>query len=296
MSVVTRHWSYDPVLLSAVLAIALEGLGYRNLRIRRSKVSGNRTGRRRSQAWLFVAGVLTTVIAVASPIDYWSDYYFWVHMIQHILLMLVAPFLIVVSAPWTTMYWALPVTWRRPLGRALFRSRPGQLARGAGRVLIRPAVAISIFTVTMTVWFLPSAFDLAYRNQTVHVYGEHLSMFVSGMLLFLSVLGTHYPAWPRASFRGQLAGVVIPGAVMWLTAMSLGIFSKGNLYPVYAHLPGVTLSPFASQQIGASELWVCGDFSLAPTMMLIVQRFLDHENTRSGGDLFAAVFPSLAHR
>ncbi|MHB8294741.1 MAG: cytochrome c oxidase assembly protein [Acidimicrobiales bacterium] len=296
MELLVQHWSFDPAIVAGGIALLLDVAGYWRLRNRKAAISGRGMGRRRGQLWLFGVGVGIALIAVASPIDYWGEYYFWVHMIQHILLMLIAPFVITLAAPWITMYWGLPVGWRRRLGRAVFRSRPGAALRATGRFLTRPEVSIGLFAVIMVVWLIPPVFDLALRNQAVHVYGEHLSMFVSGMLLFTTVLGANYPSWPRASIRGQIAGIIIPGMVMWVMAIALGLIATHNWYPAYAHLPGVTLSPYGSQEIAAGELWICGDFSLLPAVMLVVKRFLDREEDNGVEELFAALFPSVLQR
>lgn len=292
MRLLYQHWSYDPAVLVGVVAMVLELAGYRRLRGRRAAMSGRGMGFRRVQVWLFGLGVGIAVGAVTSPIDYWSDYYFWVHMLQHILLMLIAPFIITLAAPWATMYWGLPTRWRRRIGRGVFRSVPGRWLRAVGRFCIHPAISVGLFTAVMVGWLVPAAYDLAYENQTVHVYGMHLSMFVSGMLVFATALGTKYPAWPRASIRGQLAAIIVPALVMWGMAMALGLFATGSWYPVYAHLPGVTMSPFASQRLGGGELWVCGDLSLVPALVLVVKRFLDRGQEHGAAELLAAVLPS----
>src|SRR6516165_12402616 len=105
MSYLTEHWSFDPFLIIANILAAWHETGLARL-ARRSRPE--RTRQRRLRSIWFYAGLVILLLAVQSPVDYWADDYFFVHMIQHLLLMFAAPVLIVAGAPWQPLLAALP--------------------------------------------------------------------------------------------------------------------------------------------------------------------------------------------
>src|SRR5690348_11547711 len=130
MHYVLDHWSFDPFIIVVAVLVAWHEIGLLRL-ARRSRPERSRERRIRS-LW-FYAGLTVLLLSVASPIDYWADAYFMVHMAQHLLLMFAAPTLVVAGAPGQPLLDALPgragraVTrevlaggWSRPL-RAAFR-------------------------------------------------------------------------------------------------------------------------------------------------------------------------------
>ena len=162
MSYLTGHWSFDPFLVGVAVVVLAHEVGLARLRARSDP---GRTSRRRWRSLAFYGGLLCLLVAVESPIDYWSDDYFFVHMIEHILISFYAPILIVVGAPWIPLLFALPVRARRRLGRALLLSRRTRVLRSAGRVVMNRWTALVAFNAAMVLWHLPVLFDWAERNR-----------------------------------------------------------------------------------------------------------------------------------
>jgi putative membrane protein len=279
MSYLASHWSYDPFLLVVAAIVVLNELGLANLK-RRSVPE--RTRQRRLRSLLFYAGLVLLLLAVCSPIDYWADDYFFVHMVEHILLAFFAPILVVAGAPWLPLLHGLSVGTRRSLLRVVLLGRFSGLFRELGHFVVNPWTALISFNAVMVLWHVPALFDAAAENQLVHVGLMHASFFVTGVLFWLQIIPS-YPFRLKASPLWQAGAVISTNVVMFFIAMSLSIFAQSSWYPVYHHVPGVTLSPFADQQIGAAILWVCGDFWAVPALFFIIRRAMESESGFSLG-------------
>ena len=272
-----QHWSLDPFLIVIIAVVALHEAGLHRL-AGRSRPERTRMRRRRSVA--FYAGLLVLLVSIMSPLDYWADYYFYVHMVQHLFLMFAAPSLTVAGAPWLPLTHGIPVGVRRSVGRFLILSEAAAPIRLVGRVVLSPVTAVVAFNGVMIAWHVPALFDLGYRNPAVHIWLEHGSMFLAGMLFWSQIIPS-YPLRIRMSPLRQAQALLFTNVEMIVLAMSLSLLTSGSWYAVYDHLPGVTLSPFADQQIGASILWVCGDFWALPALMVAIGRFVQIEGGAS---------------
>jgi putative membrane protein len=275
MSYFTAHWSFDPFMIVVAVLVIWHEIGLARL-ARRSRPE--RTRQRRVRAWLFYAGLAVLLVAVQSPVDYWSDSYFFVHMFQHLLLMFAAPTLVVAGAPWQPLLAGLPGHAGRSLTRTTMRGTWSWPLRAAGTFLLRPWVSAGLFTAVMIAWHVPALFMLAVDNGFVHIWLMHGSFFLAGVLFWLQFLPSP-PFHRRMPPVSQAAALIATNAVMWVLAMSMSIFTQVPWYPVYDHVPGVTLPPLADQQIGAGILWVCGDFWAIPALIAVVRRIIETDGS-----------------
>src|SRR6516164_8393110 len=270
MSYLTGHWSFDPFLIVVAVLVIWHEIGLARL-ARRSRPERTRERRRRS--FLFYAGLAVLLLTVTSPIDYWADDYFFVHMLQHLLLMFAAPTLVVAGAPWQPLLDGLPGRTGQAVTRGTLRGRWSRPLRAAGAFLLRPWVSVGLFNAVMIFWHVPALFDLGARNQAAHIWLMHGSFFAAGVLFWLQFIPSP-PFRRRMPLASQAAALLVTNVIMIGVAMTLSIFVSHSVYPVYDHIPGVTLPPFADQQIGAAVLWVCGDFWALPALIVIVRQIV----------------------
>ncbi len=275
MSYLIDHWSFDPFLIVAIVLAGWHEIGLARL-ARRSRPE--RTRQRRLRSLWFYAGLMMLLLAVESPVDYWASDYFFAHMIQHLLLMFAAPTLIVAGAPWQPLLDGLPGRAGRSATAGVMRGRWSRPLRAAAGWLLRPWVAVTAFTAVMLVWHIPALFDLAENNQAVHIWLMHTSLFLVGVLFWLQFIPSP-PFRMRMPPISQAVALVATNVTMWILAMSMSVLASAAWYPVYNHIPGVTLPPFADQQIGAGILWVCGDFWAIPCLIVVIRRIISADGS-----------------
>lgn len=270
MSYLIDHWSPDPFLAVVAVLVAWHELGLARL-ARKSRPE--RTRQRRQRSLWFYAGLGVLLLTVCSSLDYWSSRYFFVHMIGHLLIMFAAPSLVVAGAPWQPLLAGLPAHLGRRFIRSAARGRVLAPVRVAAGRLLGPWGAVAFFNAVMIAWHVPALLDLAERNELVHIWLMHGSFFGAGVAFWAQFLPSP-PLHRRLPLGSRLIALVASNLGMWVLAIAMSVFTQASWYPVYDHVPGVTLSPFADQQIGAAILWVCGDFWAAPMISILIRQLL----------------------
>jgi putative membrane protein len=190
----------------------------------------------------FFGGLLLLLVSLNGPIHDLSDYYlFSIHMVQHLLLTLALPPLLLAGTPG----WLL-----RPLLRL-----PGALP--VARFLTRPLVAAGLFTVTIIFWHLAPYYDLMMRDHEVHIV-THLMFMVTATLMWWPVMSP-LPELPRLSYGLAMLYLFLVGIPMQLVA-ALITLSDSVLYPWYSAAARTwDLSPLDDQQLGGLIMWVPGN-------------------------------------
>lgn len=229
-------WTLDPTLLIG-LALIL-GAYFYTLGPLRRRWGVSEPVDRAKVAW-FVSGWVVLFIALVSPLDTLGDeFLFSGHMIQHMLIAIVAPPLLLLGIP----AWMLA---------PLFRNETvGRVARWAAL----PVVAFGIFQADIWLWHAPPLYDLTLESDAVHIV-EHLTFFLFGLLYWLPVLSPT-PAIPRMS-KGFAILYLFVGCQPMVALGALITFAAQPLYQPYVEAPRVWgLSPLADQQLGGLIMWL----------------------------------------
>jgi putative membrane protein len=261
-------WSLNPPLVLCALVAILYSLGSR-----RTITPALHRAEQRWRSASFYAAVGVLVLALASPLDALSDRLFWAHMVQHVLLMLVAAPLVVLARPWIRLWRCLPLGTRRWLARGLSLGRRTAPLRALCRFIGRPAPSFVAFAVVLLAWHIPALFDATLRSEAVHAL-EHSLFFFTAVLFFKQVI----PSPPlRVSLTAPLRVAYAIGAMIvgWVLAVVLAL-APHALYPHYAHelaRPG-GISALADQQVAAGIMWVPGSVTFLIVVFVYVHRWL----------------------
>lgn len=228
------------VHLSTVLGLlALWGLYLWRVLVHARRTPAQRPGAVRHLS--FAGGLVVMFLALNGPVHDVSDYYlFSGHMVQHLVLTIVVPPLLLLGTPG----WML-----RP---AL---RYGPVAAVA-RAITGPRVAFAIFNLVLGAWHLPPLYNSAMYFHEVHIL-QHLMFLVAAVIMWWPMLSP-MPELPRLSYPGQMLYSFLMTLPMTVISIFI-VYADHVLYPAYASAPRLWgLSPLADQRLGGLIMWIPG--------------------------------------
>ena len=182
----------------------------------------------------FLGGMALVLVALVSPVDRLAEQLFFMHMIQHLLLLDLAPILVLLG-----------------LTKVILRPRDAQAhAPRAARAgpLAHPVFAIGLYVAIMWIWHIPAMYDAALEHPVVHVL-EHVAFAVAGGLYWWHLLSP-IRARKRLGGMGPVVYMVATKVLVGLLGIGLA-FAPDAIYDFYEHQPGYWgLSPGTDQAIG----------------------------------------------
>jgi putative membrane protein len=195
---------------------------------------------RAAEAAAFFAALCVLLLALNGPLHDLADYYlFSAHMVQHLLLTLVVPPLLLAGTP----AWMLDAALR---GWA----PAGWLVRAA----TRPVPALALYSVALIAWHLPGPYQAALETHAWHVI-EHLLLLGTAVLAWWPVVSPSRVA-PRIHYGAQILYLFAFGIPMTVVAAMI-TGAEEVLYPFYAAAPRLfALPPLADQRLGGLIMWV----------------------------------------
>ncbi|HXQ43619.1 MAG TPA: cytochrome c oxidase assembly protein [Acidimicrobiales bacterium] len=248
-------WQTDPLsLLTLVVEVALAA--WYVVSVRRLAARGRAWSTARIVC--FLAGTALLVVAVQSGLAAYDDQVFWVHVVQHLLLMNFAPILLALSAPVTL---ALQASSRRTQ-RVLL----GILHHPVVEVVTHPVVVVVAAYGTMLVYFLSPFYNFSLEHPWVHDL-THLHFLVSGCLFWWLVVGRDPTRW-RLSFPAKIgflaAGIPINAV--------LGVSLTGATASIAPHF-----HTLGDTHVGGSVLWVVGELTSLIALGIVLYQWMQYE-------------------
>lgn len=257
-------WSFPPwICLSLEVTAIIYWRGWLQIRSTRPTFfPGWRLG-------CFLAGIGLLTIAIASPIDTFSDQLLFLHMLQHFILMCLVPPLIVLASPIVPLLRGLPRWFVRPILGPLIRTT---WLRSFFKLLVTPRVAWFVMNAAYIGWHIPAAYELALGSWRWHAV-EHASFLFGSILFWWPVIRP----WPSRYTSSQwlMLPYLLSADIVNTAVSAMLCFSGRVLYPSYAeesHL--LAISPLADQAAAGALMWVFGSIVFLVPAMYITMRLL----------------------
>jgi len=268
-SAVLTQWQFAPVVTAAVVVSG--GLyGWGVARVARQHPA------RPWPAWrtaMFAAGLAVIVISTQSGIGVYDDLLFWDHMVQHLMLIMVAPPLLIFGQPITLLLHAS----RNPVhswAKRLVRSK-------VATFLTWPVFGVATYAAAIAAAHLTGVANLVEQNQTAHNL-EHAGFLIVGYLFFLPILGREPIRW-KLSYPIRFVVLVLIMPVDTFTGLVLGYGSATSPGIPTGARPAWAGSAVQDLHLGGAVMWIAGDGLMFGLMMLVFLMWSTDERAGSQG-------------
>jgi len=209
----------------------------------------------------YLSGVAIIFLSLNGPLHDLSDNYLLsAHMVQHLLLMMIMPPLLLIGTP----AWLL-----RPILR-----RRGMMS--IARVLSHPATAFAVYNTVLIGWHLPAAYNWALENHAIHIV-QHLMFMVVATMMWWPVVNP-VPELTRLSSPLQLLYLFAFGIPMSIVSAFVTM-ANDVLYPWYDLAPRLFgLTALDDQKLGGAIMWVPGMFVYWTAVTIVFLRWSSRED------------------
>jgi len=259
---VFSSWELNPWVL---IPIAIFGTLYARGWLQLHRRAPDRFGF--SQLSAFFAGLIAVVCALCSPLDAFAGWLLTVHMIQHLLLMMVAPPLILWGAPYLPLLSGLP-RYFSVNGVGPFLS--STVLRKVASFVSHPAFCWSAFISINVGWHLPAMYELALRSPSWHRL-EHFSFLITALLFWWPIIQP-YP-WVARTPRWMILPYLFLADFQNTALSAFLVFCDRVVYPTYETAPRITgLTALEDQAAAGAMMWVAGSvFFLIPVGLITIE-------------------------
>jgi cytochrome c oxidase assembly factor CtaG len=225
----------------------------------------------------FMAGILAVGISIGSPVESWIHFSLTFHMVQHLLLMAVAPPLILLGAPALPLLWGLP---QMIAHHVLISFLSWGVVKKIGRIITHPIICWLGASFALILWHIPAVFEQAMRWQWLHAL-ERVSFFGTGLLFWWPVIQPwpSTPRWPHWFIPLYLFCATLPCDAL----SAFLVFCDRVVYSSYLHAPrALNISPLQDQDFAGALMWVTETVVLLVPAVIVTLKLLSPRTSHSG--------------
>ena len=262
-------WYLDPIV--AVSMLIGSWLYLRGVRDLWSTAGhGKVISRRQRTSW--IVAMVSLAVAIFSPLDALGGALFSAHMVQHLILFVVTPWLLAYARPGLGIWWGIPARWRKRIGSGIGSNGFVRVLHQTSR---NPVMIVTVFTTVLWLWHTPALYNAALRSDLIHAV-EHFSFMAGAYLLWSWLLSVQLGTTGPNADRQGLAILIV-----FVTVMQSGVlgavltFSRNPLYEMHeGYTNAWGLSLLQDQQLAGILMWVPMGLTFTLVALLLFRSWL----------------------